>query len=155
MGILQARILEWFAMPSSRGVFPTRNWTQVSRTAGRFFTIWATRDPKNTGVGSLSLLQGNLPTQESNWGLRHCRQILYQLSYQGSPRKNIIWNQILKAFVSESEKKWKHTKQCKEISVITVYHKGKRTFSFLQNLNNSGTTANFQQMRRTSHLFIP
>ena len=41
--------------------------------------------PKNTGVGSLSLLQGNFPTQELNWGLLHCRQILYQLSYQGSP----------------------------------------------------------------------
>ena len=41
--------------------------------------------PKNTGVDSLSLLQGNFPTQESNWGLRHCRRILYQLSYLGSP----------------------------------------------------------------------
>ena len=35
--------------------------------------------PNNTRVGSLSLLQGNFPTQESNWGLMHCRQILYQL----------------------------------------------------------------------------
>ena len=41
--------------------------------------------PKNTGVGSLSLLQGIFPTQKSNQGLLHCRQILYQLSYQGSP----------------------------------------------------------------------
>ena len=41
--------------------------------------------PKNTGVGSLSLLQGIFPTQESNQGLLHCRQILYQLSYQGRP----------------------------------------------------------------------
>ena len=40
--------------------------------------------PKNTGVGSLSLFQGIFPTQESNWGLLHCRWILYQLSYQGS-----------------------------------------------------------------------
>ena len=40
--------------------------------------------PKNTGVGSLSLLQEIFPTQESNWGLLHCRPILYQLSYQGS-----------------------------------------------------------------------
>ena len=38
--------------------------------------------PKNTGVGSLSLLQQIFPTQESNWGLLHCRQILYQLSYE-------------------------------------------------------------------------
>ena len=36
-------------------------------------------------MGSHSLLQGIFPTQESNWGLLHCRQILYQLSYQGSP----------------------------------------------------------------------
>ena len=33
--------------------------------------------PKNTGVGSLSLFQRIFPTQESNWGLLHCRQILY------------------------------------------------------------------------------
>ena len=37
---------------------------------------------QNTGVGNLSLLQGIFPTQELNWGLLHCRQILYQLSYQ-------------------------------------------------------------------------
>ena len=41
---------------------------------------------QNTGVGSLSLLQGIFPTQGSNPGLPHCRQILYQLSHQGSPR---------------------------------------------------------------------
>ena len=41
--------------------------------------------PKNTGVGSLSLLQRIFLTQESNWGLWHCRQILYQLSYLGNP----------------------------------------------------------------------
>ena len=42
--------------------------------------------PKNTVVGSLSLLQGIFLTQELNWGLLHCRQIPYQLSYQGSPK---------------------------------------------------------------------
>ena len=40
---------------------------------------------KNSGVGSLSLLQGIFPNQESNLDLLHCRQILNQLSYQGSP----------------------------------------------------------------------
>ena len=40
---------------------------------------------KNTGVGSHSLLQGIFPTQGSNLGLLHCRQILYHLSHQGSP----------------------------------------------------------------------
>ena len=39
--------------------------------------------PKETGVGSLSLLQRIFPTQESNSDLLHCRRILYQLSCQG------------------------------------------------------------------------
>ena len=44
MEILQARILEWVAMPSSRGSSQPRDQTQVSRVAGRFFTIWTTRE---------------------------------------------------------------------------------------------------------------
>ena len=45
----------------------------------------------STGVGSLSLLQGTFLIQESNRGLLHCRQILYQLSYQGSfPYKKVF-----------------------------------------------------------------
>ena len=40
---------------------------------------------QNTGVGSLSLLQGIFPTQGSNPGLLHCRWILYQLNHKGSP----------------------------------------------------------------------
>ena len=43
MGILQARILEWVAMPSSRGSFQPRDRTQVACIAGGFFTIWSTR----------------------------------------------------------------------------------------------------------------
>ena len=42
---------------------------------------------QNTGVGSLSLLKGIFPTQGSNPALLHWRQILYQLSYPGSPSK--------------------------------------------------------------------
>ena len=41
---------------------------------------------QNTEVGSLSLLQGIFPTQGVNLGLPHCRQTLYQLSHNGSPR---------------------------------------------------------------------
>ena len=42
---------------------------------------------QNTGVGSLSLLQGIFPSQGLNLGLPHCGRILYQLSHQGSPTK--------------------------------------------------------------------
>ena len=100
-----------------QGIFPTQGSNpdlshcrqiQISRTAGRFCTIWATREApcyhltcakccgkvshsvvpsslqlcspwnspgQNTGVGSLSLLQGIFPTQGSNPGLSHCKPL--------------------------------------------------------------------------------
>ena len=51
----------------------------------RLYSSWNSPG-QNTGVGSLSLLQGSFPTQGLNPGLPHCRQILYQLSHKGSPR---------------------------------------------------------------------
>ena len=69
-----------------QGLFPTRDQTQVSHIAGGFFIFKPPGKPKNTGVGSLFHLQGNFPTQELNHGLLHCRWILYQLNFQGSPR---------------------------------------------------------------------
>ena len=43
-GILQSRILEWVSIPFSRESSWPRNWTQIFCIAGRFFTIWATRE---------------------------------------------------------------------------------------------------------------
>ena len=43
-GILQARILQWVAIPFPRGSSQSRDQTQVSCIAGRFFTVWATRE---------------------------------------------------------------------------------------------------------------
>ena len=82
MGILQARILEWVAIPSSRGSSQPRNWTQVSYIAGDSLPSEPPAKPMNTRVGSLFLLQGNFLTQEWNQSLLHCRQILYQMSYR-------------------------------------------------------------------------
>ena len=45
---------------------------------------------QNTGLGSLSLLRGIFPTEGSNSGLPHCRQILYQLSHQGSSQMDLV-----------------------------------------------------------------
>ena len=81
-GILQARILEWVAFPFSRGSSQPRSLTLQADS----LPTEPQGKPKNTGVGSLSLLQWIFLTQESNWGLLHCRQILYQLSHQKSPR---------------------------------------------------------------------
>ena len=63
---------------------------KVTQSACLFVTPWTIElwnsPGQNTGVGSLSLLQGIFETQESNPGLPHCRRILYQLSHKGSPR---------------------------------------------------------------------
>ena len=93
-GILQARILKWVAFPFSRGSSQPRDRTQVSpHCRWIFYQLSHKGSPKNTGVGSLPLLQLMFLTQELNWGLLYYRQILYQLSYEGSQTKNrtIIW----------------------------------------------------------------
>ena len=84
-GILQARILEWGAFPFSGGS-PTPGIKPRS-PALKVDSLPAEPQgkPKNTRVGTLSLLQQIFLTQELIWGLLHCRWILYQLSYQGSP----------------------------------------------------------------------
>ena len=46
-GILQARILEWVAIPFSKVTSWPRDQTQVSGITGRFFTVWATREQKH------------------------------------------------------------------------------------------------------------
>ena len=75
MGILQARILEWITLPSSRGSSLPKDQTQVSCISGRFLSE-PPEKLKSNGVGCLFLLQGIFPTQESNWGPMHCRRIL-------------------------------------------------------------------------------
>ena len=59
--------------------------SQVFRNAGWSLSAKPQGKLKNTGVGSLSLLQGIFPTQGLNPGLLHCRRILYRLSHQRSP----------------------------------------------------------------------
>ena len=56
-GILQARVLEWVAMPSSKESFQPRDRTKVSHIAGRFFTIWDTREARWVFVPVLVICQ--------------------------------------------------------------------------------------------------
>ena len=86
--ILQARILRWVAFPFSRGSSQFRDRTQSPTLQVDSLPAETQGKPENTGVGSLSLLQGNFPIQESNEGLLHCRRILYQLSHPGSPNNH-------------------------------------------------------------------
>ena len=53
------------------------------------YSLWNSPS-QNTRVGSCSLLQWIFPTQGLNPGLSHCRQIIYQLSYQGSRQSFLL-----------------------------------------------------------------
>ena len=86
-GILQARILDCRPFPfpgdlPNPGIEPRSPALQADTLPAE-----PQGKPKNTGVGSLSLLQQIFATQELNQGFLHCRWILYQLSYQGSPER--------------------------------------------------------------------
>ena len=69
-----------------------------------FATPWTIQSMEfsrqNTGVGSLSLLQGIFPAQGSNPGLSYCRRILYQLSHKGSPDLNEDEEKKIKTHIS-------------------------------------------------------
>ena len=72
-------------MLSSRGSSPPRDQSWSPALQADSLPSESTGKPINTGVGSLFLHQGIFLTLEPNPGLLHCRWILYQLSYQGSP----------------------------------------------------------------------
>ena len=103
-GILQARILEWVAFPFSRGSSQPRDRTQVSRIAGRFFTTWATKEAQEYCSGQPIPSPEDLPDPGIEPSLLHCRQILYQLSYEGSPFDTELWLkiQLLHGYVSDN-----------------------------------------------------
>ena len=72
----------------------SHGWTQLSPTLRPHGLYSPWKSPgQNTGVGRLTLLQWIFSTKELNWGLLHCRRILYQLSYKGSPddRMNTVY----------------------------------------------------------------
>ena len=73
-GILNARVLKWVAISSSRGSSRLRNQTQVSHIAGRFFTDWAMREahmcinhPLHAANGLVSLHLGDPFLNPSYW----------------------------------------------------------------------------------------
>ena len=90
----QGHFAKWNKAGRERLILHEKKWKLLSHVQ-LFPTQWAIAcqvlcpwnfPGQNTGVGSLSLLQGIFSILGSNPGLPHCRQILYQLSHQRSPR---------------------------------------------------------------------
>ena len=73
-------------------IFPTQNEPWSPELQADSLLAEPPGKPKNTGVGSLSLLQGIFLIQELNWGLLHCRQILYQTELRGKPEETVVIN---------------------------------------------------------------
>ena len=90
LGILQARILEWVAIPFSRGSSQPRDQTQVSTLQVDSSLSEPPGMTKIPGMGSLSLLQGNLLNPGIELRSPVFRWLLYHLSHQG---RLIFWKQ--------------------------------------------------------------
>ena len=110
MEILQARILEWVAMPSSRGSSQPRDWTQVSCITGRFFA--------------------SLSKQGSPWILA---QVTYPFSRGSSPAKNWTGVSWIEADSFPAELLGK---PCRQHTVNFLHRVG---FQFLQNSSKDMT----------------
>ena len=95
MGILQTRMLEWVAMPSSR---ESSNPGMESRSPALQVVSLLSEPPgkpKKKGVSSLFLLPGIYLAQESNWSLLHCRWIFTSWAIGETPEKyKLHWTRI-------------------------------------------------------------
>ena len=90
MWILQATILEWVARPSSRGSSQPWDWTQVSHTAGGFFTVWATRKAHVYWSGYTIPSPRDLPDPGIEMGFSALQADSSPLNYQERPSVNIV-----------------------------------------------------------------
>ena len=86
-GILQARILEWVAFPFSRGSSQPRDWSQVSHTAGDFFTSWAAREAQEYWSGQPIPSPVDLP----NIGIEPASPALQADSFPASREAHKVW----------------------------------------------------------------
>ena len=83
---------------------------------------------QSTGVGNLSLLQGVFPTQGSNPGLPHCKQILYQLSHQGSRKSFCTWKQTKRRLT----RRWPRTEWRRGLSPAVAVGERRIDSKFIQ-----------------------
>ena len=86
-GILQAIILEWVALPFSRGSSQSRDQTQVSHIADRFFTVWATKEAMSLSSGLFNNYQGNCYFQKDDLA---CKMLVMHLIIRIIIRQKIL-----------------------------------------------------------------
>ena len=116
---------------------------------------------QNTGVGSLSLLQGIFPTQGSNLGLLHCRRILYQLRHKRSPKNTGVGSLSLLQQIFPTQESNQGLLHCRQILYQLSYEGISYSISILQFIKQSMTRQtnchNFQSdesKEKTACLFV-
>ena len=113
-GIIQARILEWVAIPFSRGCSWYRDWARVSCIAGRFFTVWATHQ---------SICTNRLfSTQWLNWGLMS--PALWGRFFATEPPGKPLYNVYYIIFCN-----WLFSFNLIRSSCIAIYNSSSSTFT--------------------------
>ena len=109
-GILQVRILEWVAMPSSRGSFRPKDWTHISGIAGWFFTVWATWKAQHGHAAAAAKLHQSCPTL--------CDPI--DGSPPGSPIPGILQARTLEWVAISFSNAWKWRVKVKSLSRVQL-----------------------------------
>ena len=98
-GVFQARVLEWFAISFSRGSSHPRDRTQVSRTVGRCFTVWATREGAREHHGKSQDGTPQFYSFQLFWKQKHflcffAAGVFCWLSFEQSAFLWIIWGNL-------------------------------------------------------------
>ena len=104
-GIFQARVLEWVAISFSRGSSKPRDQIQVSHTAGRFFTIWATREAQEYWSGYPILSSQDLPNPEIEPGSPALQVDSFKPSYQRISLSSKIHHKKIKKKINKDNSK--------------------------------------------------
>ena len=114
-GIFQASVLEWIAISFSRGSSQPRNRTQVSRIAGRLFTVWATLygDQPRQHIKKQSHYFINQGPSSQGYGFFSSDAWVWELDYKDSwaPKNWCFWTVVL-------EKAFESPLDCKEIQPV-------------------------------------
>ena len=103
MGILQARILEWVAMPSSRRSSQPKDWTQVFHIAGGFFIVWATGE-------ALIVYYITIFHELKLWKMALTGVIWHKNNVPQKVCRSCIWDWIWNTLTLRS-RRWHHPKQ--------------------------------------------
>ena len=127
-GILQERILEWVAIPLFKGSFRPRDQTQISCTAGRFFTVWATREalPQYKRKSSQKIHnddnnnRNNNNKKQQHWEISSSPVVRTPLPLQATQVWPLVRELLIRSHTSTAQPKFKEKKNLCECLLLLL-----------------------------------